>query len=176
MYAMFQRYMDIEGFLRFLDDREVESMLPTVSQDREISDLLATLDDLHSATVALQDSEISLSGVRAIFDEAIKAYPQAIVPLGDNSEIVENVDFKIVLVKILRGTTSSLIDGQKLSVGRLVVSSSIGDGAALQRLTIAERAKKRQKLSDEGTKYIDCRLYDQPRTCVSDFPLWRSVH
>ncbi|KAH9108067.1 hypothetical protein AeMF1_016685 [Aphanomyces euteiches] len=93
-YAMFQRYMDIKGFLRFLDDREVESMLPTVSQDREISDLLETLDDLNSATVALQDSEISLSDVRDIFDEAIETYPQAIVRLGENSEIVENVDFE----------------------------------------------------------------------------------
>ncbi|KAH9102731.1 hypothetical protein AeMF1_020740 [Aphanomyces euteiches] len=157
-YAMFQRYMDIKGFLRFLDDREVESMLPTVSQDREISDLLETLDDLNSATVALQDLEISLSDVRDIFDEAIETYPQAIVRLGENSEIVENVDFETAVVKILRGTTSSLSDGQKESVGHLVVSSSIGEGAPLQRLTIAERAKKRQKMSDEGTNYIDCRF------------------
>ncbi|KAH9118961.1 hypothetical protein LEN26_011855 [Aphanomyces euteiches] len=136
-YAMFQRYMDIKGFLRFLDDHEVESMFPTVSQDREISDLLETLDDLNSATVALQDSEISLSNVRDIFDEAIETYPQAIVRLGENSEIVENVDFGTAVVKILRGTTSSLSDGQKVNVGRLVKANAslwaISDVAAIMK-------------------------------------------
>ncbi|ETV65879.1 hypothetical protein H257_17519 [Aphanomyces astaci] len=73
---MLKRYVAIGTYTRLLGDHSIFHLIPTDNEDDEIDALLLVLDDLESATLALQEAT-SILDVRNLFDECTLLYPSA---------------------------------------------------------------------------------------------------
>ncbi|KAH9176476.1 hypothetical protein AeNC1_017587 [Aphanomyces euteiches] len=152
---MLQRFWDIKSFLPCIGDRDVDSLMPSVAQDRSIEGLLLVLQDLDTATVALQSQHTTLVDVRNLFDQAIEEYPGAACRLSTEAGIVANIEFENAVVYALRDMTSTLNDSERLSVQNMRVEVATPSEDRIEHSSLAERAEKRMKKSCGETGYID---------------------
>ncbi|RHY54117.1 hypothetical protein DYB30_013553, partial [Aphanomyces astaci] len=75
--SMLKRYVAIGTYTRLLGDRNIFHLIPNDDEDDDIDALLLVLDDLESATLALQEEATSILDVRNLFDECTLLYPSA---------------------------------------------------------------------------------------------------
>ncbi|KAH9176490.1 hypothetical protein AeNC1_017573 [Aphanomyces euteiches] len=136
---MLQRFWDIKSFLPCIGDRDVDSLMPSVAQDRSIEGPLLVLQDLDTATVALQSQHTTLVDIRNLLDQAIEEYPGAACRLSTEAGIVANIEF----------------DCERLSVQNLRVEVATPSEDRIERSSLAERAEKRMKKSCGESGYMD---------------------
>ncbi|RLO02746.1 hypothetical protein DYB28_013774 [Aphanomyces astaci] len=84
---MLDRYVKLKPFLPLMGVEEIDNLLLSVRQDRDIDHLLAKLIDLNSVTLELQDEAITLADVRGLFDEVVGEVPSASAPVQVSSKI-----------------------------------------------------------------------------------------
>ncbi|RLN99851.1 hypothetical protein DYB28_013516, partial [Aphanomyces astaci] len=91
-----------------------------------------------------------LSFVRQIFDTVIEDYPDAVGRLGPSARVVKNPSFESAIVKILRGTETTMTAEERESVIKLRNEETIESSAAavaLPVMSLAERALKKKKVT-----------------------------
>ncbi|RHY44050.1 hypothetical protein DYB34_012661 [Aphanomyces astaci] len=167
-YSMLKRYVAIRTYIRLLGDRNILHLTPTDDQDDEIDALLLVLDELESVTLALQEVATSMLDVRNLFDECMLLHPSASKRLASNSAVVGHADFEVAITKILDQSVSSMSDGQVASVDRLKLPPKALDASQDKPLTLAQRAKKRLKVSADADSYVDCRFIRPTSNIVLD--------
>ncbi|RLN93348.1 hypothetical protein DYB28_001936 [Aphanomyces astaci] len=165
---MLKRYVAIHTYIRLLGDRNILHLTPTDDQDDEIDALLLVLDELESVTLALQEVATSMLDVRNLFDECMLLHPSASKRLASNSAVVGHADFEVAITKILDQSVSSMSDGQVASVDRLKLHPKALDASQDKPLTLAQRAKKRLKVSADADSYVDCRFIRPTSNIVLD--------
>ncbi|RHY96019.1 hypothetical protein DYB35_010402 [Aphanomyces astaci] len=84
---MLDRYVKLKPFLPLMGVEEIDNLLLSVRQDRDIDHLLAKLIDLNSVTLELQDEAITLADFRGLFDEVVGEVPSASAPVQVSSKI-----------------------------------------------------------------------------------------
>lgn len=94
--AMLEQLLKIENFILQSDILEVDA------QGRDLKSFFDKLRDLESATLALQQNNVTLSEALAFFDATIDSSFAFKSLLGRRALIVENKAFELALVEIQR--------------------------------------------------------------------------
>ena len=162
-FVMMERYMKLKEFLPQLCLDDVDDLLPTAREDREIEALLERLADLDSVTKALQQENLTMWDVRQLFDTVIVEYPESATRISADSDIVHNKTFERAIVKIQKGSVGELITEEMKSVEvlQIVRSNSAPQSKYPAKIeSLAERALKRQKLDDTAGNQSDAKYMD----------------
>ncbi|RHY69411.1 hypothetical protein DYB34_008694 [Aphanomyces astaci] len=160
-FNMLKRYIELKPFLLAIADDSIDVLRLNVVEDREVTALLVTLEDLNSITLALQGDESSLLEVRQIFDTVIEDYPDAVGRLGPSARVVKNPCFESAIVKILHGTETTMTAEECESVIKLRNEETIESSAAAVApsvMYLAERALKKKKVTRVTSGFLDCRF------------------
>ncbi|RQM24204.1 hypothetical protein B5M09_007767 [Aphanomyces astaci] len=160
-FNMLKRYIELKPFLWAIADDSIDVLRLNVVENREVTALLVTLEDLNSITLALQGDECSLLEVRQIFDTVIEDYPNAVGRLGPSARVVKNPSFESAIVKILRGTETTMTAEERESVIKLRNEEAIESSAAavaLPVISLAERALKKNKVTRMTSSFMDWRF------------------
>ncbi|ETV75063.1 hypothetical protein H257_10662 [Aphanomyces astaci] len=166
--AMLDRYVKLTPFLPLMGVEEIDNLLLSVRQDRDIDLLLAKLIDLNSVTFKLQDEAITLADVRGLFDEVLCEFPNANERLRPGASIIQH--FETGVVKVLMHMSPSLTDQERLSIARLAVTAGMRDDDRMSDadcMSMASRAKKRRKMQQSCSGFMDCRFLRPTSTCAS---------
>ncbi|RHY03863.1 hypothetical protein DYB36_007504 [Aphanomyces astaci] len=161
MFNMLKRYIELKPFLLAIADDTIDVLRLNVEEDREVTALLVTLEDLNSITLTLQGDECSLLEVRQIFDTVIEEYPDAVGRLGPSARVVKKLSFESAIVKILRDTETTMTAEECESVNKLRNEENIESsaaGMALPVMSLAERALKKKKVMRMTSGFMDCRF------------------
>ena len=75
-------------------------MLLTVSGNKIVAKLCSTFSDLNFIINGLQSNSVTISEVRACFDEVIDMYPETHTRLSSRASIVKQPNFELALLKI----------------------------------------------------------------------------
>ena len=159
-HSMLTRFNEFKHVLGDLGDITVDELRLNVLEEREIDALLVKLDDLNAICLALQDDECTMSDVRRMFDTVIEDYPDATRRLGENAEIVRAPCFESAVVKIQNGIEVAMSDEEAASITvlRLTNINVAQSGIPVTTVSLAQRALKKQKLSQSHGGYMDCRF------------------
>ncbi|RHX97760.1 hypothetical protein DYB25_012277 [Aphanomyces astaci] len=145
-FNMLKRYIELKPFLLAIADDSIDVLRLNVVEDREVTALLVTLEDLNSITLALQGDECSLLEVRQIFDTRASC---------------QKPNFESAIVKILRGTETTMTAEERESVIKLRNEETIESSAAavaLPVMSLAERALKKKKVTRVTSGFMDFRF------------------
>ncbi|RHZ25905.1 hypothetical protein DYB26_007287 [Aphanomyces astaci] len=148
----------LKSFLPLMGVEEIDNLLLSVRQDLDIDLLLAKLIDLNSVTFELQDEAITLDDVCGLFDEVVGEFPSANERLGPGASIIQDPHFETGVVKVLMHMSPSQ---ERLSIARLAVTAGIRDDDRMSDadcMSMASRAKKRRKLQQSCSGFMDCRF------------------
>ncbi|KAF0706983.1 hypothetical protein AaE_013834 [Aphanomyces astaci] len=159
--AMLDRYVKLKPFFPLMGVEEIDNLLLSVRQERDIDVLLAKLIDLNSVTLELQDEAITLADVRGLFDEVVGEFPSANERLRPGASIIQDPHFEAGVVKVLMHMSPSLTDQERLSIARLAVTAGMGDDDRMSDadcMSMASRAKKRRKMQQSCSGFMDCRF------------------
>ena len=156
---MLRRYALLRDFFPRIDLEGLDEMLLTVSGNKIVDKLCSQFSDLNSITKGLQSNSVTISEVRAYFDEVIDMYPEAHARLSSRASIVKQPDFESALLKLQEGNAGQLSFIEKQSVECLMQNINGYDTADEVSTTIAERALKKRKINKgSSTRYEDCRF------------------
>ncbi len=101
--AMINRYQELKPFILSLaissNDTTI-SFIPTVQENSVINKLADNLKKLNSITRALQDTSLTLSEVRFLFDEIVLSYPVMREYLSSESMIQHSPHFESAIIKL----------------------------------------------------------------------------
>jgi hypothetical protein len=113
-YKMIDRYLSIEPCIDVSDpDIADRSLSPSELLKAKI--LKTALDDFESINLAPQRSELTMSDVRACFDEVMQKYVDfGLNHLAIDSRIVKQKNFENAILKIQRGQESELTACEKV--------------------------------------------------------------
>jgi hypothetical protein len=155
-HDMVKRYFSIREFLPLLKLDYIDSLLPSIRQERELEVLLSVMENLESVTKALQKEDLNIGSVRSLFDAVIEEHPDMKARLSNSADIVVDATFESAISKIDLGSTESLTRAEKESVKHLIIcNSSFEESNSVQKLlSFAERALKKQK-KVEKSHFID---------------------
>lgn len=158
-FEMLKRYKEIKNFLPLLLIPELDELLPSTLEDREINNILVKLNDLESITKTLQREDINLNDVRCLFDEVIQEYPETATRLAMDSSIVEDSIFENAVIRILDNDLNHFTPAEYEKTLLLRKGSCEGDTQIMDSsINLAERALKRKKLLNTEFGYIDVRF------------------
>ena len=158
-YDMAKRYIELEPHIKNI--RELEDMVLTTREFRDLGDLMMHLSRFNSITKNLQVQGCSPLTVRAVFDALIEGeYPDMNYYLSLTSDIVNNPDFESGLVKVLANNHLSLTGPEKQAISNLLKTTSpwpSNEIITMENGYFDElHRQKRCRLSDEQDRYIDC--------------------
>ena len=159
--AMLERYQKIKVFLPELRLEAVDSLMLSYLEEREVENLNSHMSDLDSVTRALQNSEITLSQVRCLFDSVIEKFPETASYLSASSKIVQDPDFEAGIIKIQDGKERVLLNAEKTAIKPLENQCEVdflSSTTENQQISFAERALKKRKISVNTTGYMDTRF------------------
>ena len=106
-FAMLKRFFELRPFLDE-SDKALVCNLPSGRECLLLQKLLEDLTELESITIQLQESSISLSDVRSIFDVCIESYPLMKHYLAADAKIVHCPNFESGILKVIDGDIESL--------------------------------------------------------------------
>ncbi len=162
-YEMAKRYIRLEPHIKSI--QEVEDIVLTNRERRDLDDLMIHLSKFQSITKNLQVKGCSPLTVREVFDAMIEnEYPDMEHYLAPESDIVNNPKFESGLVKILARNHLSLTSEEKRAVSNLLKTTSSSpssqgnENSETSQMGYFEelQKRKRQRLSDEQVRYVDC--------------------
>ncbi|KAH9125307.1 hypothetical protein LEN26_008900 [Aphanomyces euteiches] len=146
--------MTLRGYLVQLGESEVDALLPSVAESRDLDRLLLELRDMNAITLELQRDDLTVADVLRLFDTVIEQYPSASPFLSSSAAIVQCVKFEIALSKILDQSSSSMSECEQESVGHLTIDGDAAMESTASGGSIVERSKRRVKKQT----YLDCRF------------------
>ncbi len=180
-YEMLKRFFEIKEFIDD-EDEQLACHLPSGLQLLSLQKLLQDLKQFEDITKELQKAAVSLSHVRAIFDEAIEQYNMLGKYLGHDAKIVHSPFFESGIVKLLEQDTDNLSYDEKVAMECFKISVNENDnnpGDKATGLSIVQRAaqKKRKVAKNE---YVDLsyvpptsnvveRLFSAARLVLTDY-------
>ncbi|KAH9143603.1 hypothetical protein AeRB84_012396 [Aphanomyces euteiches] len=173
-FDMVERYIEIKQHLREVQLNNVDIVLPTRQQDEVLSKLYGDLVALNKVTLDLQSESTRLRDVRACFDFLLDIYPEMASQISANGEIVQYPEFETAVVKVQMGNISALTPAERRSVAHLQSGGPSGDGEDDERLSLFERAVKRQK-AEQLNGYLTWIFYYLRQTCVNASFLVRNM-
>ncbi|CAK4353249.1 unnamed protein product [Aphanomyces euteiches] len=94
--------------------------------------------------------------------------------ISANGEIVQYPEFETAVVKVQMGNISALTPAERRSVAHLQSGGPSGDGEDDERLSLFERAVKRQK-AEQLNGYLTWIFYYLRQTCVNASFLVRNM-
>ncbi|KAJ0392173.1 hypothetical protein P43SY_009915 [Pythium insidiosum] len=112
-----------------------------VAQVRLLSEQLAQLDEV---THALQDSTLTLVGVRAASDAVVAEHPQLRARLDERAAIVNNPVLESGIVKIIRGQRLAAAEEVECARFRLASAAETVQSLGKQTSLLASAFKKRK--------------------------------
>lgn len=98
-YEMLKRYFQLKVFLPQLNLPEIDDLLPSPVEERELQRLVDNLKELDEVTKHLQYETINLEDVRTDFDTIIELYQDMGEYLGHDAPIVLCKEFEDAIVK-----------------------------------------------------------------------------
>ena len=161
-HEMIKRFFRLEPFLD-KDDAHIAEHMPSPAEVVRLKKLQAQMEILESATKSLQETKLSLSDVRSIFEivnELIELPPSAARYLDVNqpNTISHSPAFENAIVKVIDGDVAGLTTEEKATLKKF----EYGTEPALSRVTststsnFAERvALKKQRIMGQGSAYKD---------------------
>jgi hypothetical protein len=143
----------IREFLPLLEIDEIDELMPSTRENRDIDSLLEELTELDSVTLELQRDDISLAEVRGLFDGVSEKYPLCSEKLDVNSDIVLDKHFENGVVKIQQGKIDFLTSAEKRHTEHLKISKSKDtfENVGSPTNSFAKRVLKKQKLISQGS-------------------------
>ena len=97
-YYMLHRYHELTPFLD-KTDIEIAELLPSISEELKLQDLLVDLTDIQSVTLKLQEDSVTIAEVHRLFDALILRFCSMCEYLSERAEIVNNHQFEAAIVK-----------------------------------------------------------------------------
>jgi len=156
-YEMLRRYKRLRRFLPLLNLDEIEDLLPSSRQDRDIDNLLTLLAELDLVTKALQAEDRTLVEVRNLFDEVMTSVERETGHrLGEDANIIHDKVFESAVRKIQRGRQDDLTLDEAVAVRGLRRNNT--EVRMQDTLSLVERALKRHRGTTTASEYIDCRF------------------
>jgi hypothetical protein len=107
-YEMLKRYKELEAYLPMLNVREIDDLMPSGRNLRDIDLLLTLMYDFQSVTKALQEEAMTMLDVRCLFDEVMGTFNGTDDRLGVQASIIHDRTFENAIQKILRGEEKQL--------------------------------------------------------------------
>jgi hypothetical protein len=120
---------------------DVEELIPTDGEMKQITALLARLRDLESASKKLQDSTLDMAQCRALLNAVIDLFPSMASHLSPDSPIVKWPDFERGCCKVIDG--ERLTDSEARAMSAFVTSN----GTRVGVIATSPRQSKRAKFS-----------------------------
>lgn len=151
----FNRYLRLEEYLDYRDP-DLEDFVLTRAQHTEVEAFLPLFNRLHSITVELQRADITMSEMRALFDDILDGYPQTgrwISPDGD-----------IVVLKVLNGYEAQLTAQEKDELRSFMTPVLEDVRETDAELSYAQKIIQRTKSRRVDTRYIDL-TFVPPTSC-----------
>ena len=147
-FAMLKRFFELKPFL----DESDEELAQHIPSGREMIELQKLLDDMaqfESITKKLQESTISLSDVRSLFDTVIESYPTMNYYLADDAQIVHCPEFESGIVTLIDGNVDELSETQinQLKVFDTAVINLAEEETPCKNLAEQAMRNKRRKVS-----------------------------
>jgi hypothetical protein len=164
---MFQRFERISPHLDLNND-EINELIPTGVQKRNIRDTKQALSDFKSVTISLQRNDMTIKECDVLFRSIIETYPEFNFAkyIGPNADIVHSVHLENAVLKLQAGKEDLLTNDEKKTITKLLLNY---DQEALDEedLSFAERVLKRQRKEEKKStsKYIDT-TFLLPTSCV----------
>ena len=156
---MLERYQRLREFLPNLRSHEIDMLLLSLVEDREVDSLSLRLKDLDSVTRALQKEGFTLSELRALFDVVLDKYPETKARLGASAAIVESKSFESGIVKAQNGSQNELSQEEELALRSFKTSVDGELDTQGIALLLVQRGLKRQRIRKEQmTAYMDTRF------------------
>jgi hypothetical protein len=168
--AMLKRFFQLKPFL---DERDADLAfnLPSGRECIQLQKLLEDLTELDSITIQLQDSRISLSDVRSLFDTCIESYPSMKHYLAVDAKIVHSSDFESGILKVIDGNSDALSETEfeKVSVFTTEVIQSSEEeptNMTLAQKAMAKTKNKRRRISTNVDRHFINLEFIPPTTNV----------
>ena len=154
-FKMIERYLKLYPFLDYRDV-ELEEVLLNNAQHQEVEAFLPLFQRLHSITTELQRKDITLSEVRALFNDVLDDYPYAGRWLSPDGALVVCRDLEKGVVKVLTGAESDLSLEEKEALipfrNTVEIPEDLEDDI---NLTYAQKVIQRTKSRKVSSRYID---------------------
>lgn len=118
---------------------EVEELIPTDGEMKQLTALLARLRDLESASKKLQDATLDMAQCRALLNAVIDLFPSMASHLAADAPIVKWPDFERGCCKILDG--ERLSESETRAMSAFVTGGHARAGATSTSARLAKRVK-----------------------------------
>ncbi|POM60684.1 hypothetical protein PHPALM_30435 [Phytophthora palmivora] len=112
-YKMIDRYFELRDAMG-TDDDDIVSVLPTHRQENRLRALLDLFRDFQSATMKLQEQDVTHLDVRYIFDALVEKHPVVDNYLAADATIVKDPAFEEACVLVLADKYEELTEDQRL--------------------------------------------------------------
>lgn len=167
MVARYTKLLDVIGGIVPLE------LQLSPAQNRSVTQMLTTIEDLDVLTKLFQDPSLQLCTVREYLDAAIERFPELEQHCSPSSQIVEDTMFESAVVKIqhaqINGDPISLTNSEKRDVKHLlkpddlVILEETSSDLVEEESTLSAvfRRIKKRKVSRKHTdaeKYLDLRF------------------
>ncbi len=96
---MMPRFQRIKAFITELEIPDIDENVPNYHEQKHVDALCAKLQDLDSVNTALQGDSLTISEVRALFDEVIENFRHTETRLSSSVKIVRDPAFESGIVK-----------------------------------------------------------------------------
>ena len=157
-HDMLERYLELKQFIPLIKLPEVDDMMPTSRQERDIEYMLKKLRDRDSVTKTLQKEDLNMNDVRDLFDGVIEEFPETSKRLSTNADIIEDPIFESAVVKVLNKKVDELSVSEKAKIAMCKVQNQNGNEENIndsESVSLAERALKRRKLADGADAFLN---------------------
>ncbi|KAH9152585.1 hypothetical protein AeRB84_004990 [Aphanomyces euteiches] len=144
-FQMVERFLKIREFLRPLQDMDVNLVLLSNKQEKELGEVFVTMQRLEKVTKGLQSERTMLMEVRGVL---VKDYQDTAQKISANGSLVQHPSFEAAVVKVLKRDIAGLSNEERESVKHLIDDSTlVDDGEEVSsQLDYFEQATKKQKL------------------------------
>ena len=156
---MLKQCLELRESVYNIDDRDLEKLIPSVTEYRRIEEFRSMFADLDSVTKSLQSDSTTLSDARMLFDTFTSEHPCTKSRLAANARIVHQPAFESGICRILDGEISLLTEAEKSAIGCLCVAKSTSEVDIIDgSCSLAERALKHRKLNRGESDFLDFRF------------------